>query len=65
MLAELTPKPDQVTVTVNTTQMNVVEQMEIEDIAGTSLAEPANYQAYREMIVPSAPSWVTRSTCAA
>jgi uncharacterized protein (DUF849 family) len=58
MLAALDPKPDQVTVTVNTTQMNVVEQMEIEDIAGTSLAEPANYQAYREMIVPSAPSWV-------
>jgi hypothetical protein len=40
MLAELDPKPDQVTVTVNTTQMNVVEQMEIEDIAGTSMAEP-------------------------
>ena len=58
MLAELDPKPDQVTVTVNTTQMNVVEQMEIADLAGTSLAEPANYQAYREMIVPSSPSWV-------
>jgi uncharacterized protein (DUF849 family) len=58
MLAELDPKPDQVTVTVNTTQMNVVEQMEIDDLAGTSLAEPANYQAYREMVVPSAPSWV-------
>ena len=40
MLAELDPKPDQVTVTVNTTQMNVVEQMEIDDLAGTSLAEP-------------------------
>ena len=58
MLAELDPKPDQVTVTVNTTQMNVVEQMEIADLAGTSLAEPANYQAYREMTVPSSPSWV-------
>ena len=46
MLAELDPKPDQVTVTVNTTQMNVVEQMEIDDLAGTSLAEPQNYQAY-------------------
>jgi hypothetical protein len=44
MLAELDPKPDQVTVTVNTTQMNVVEQMEIDDLAGTSLAEPQNYQ---------------------
>src|SRR5512145_2789746 len=58
MLAELDPKPDQVTVTVNTTQMNVVEQMDVEDIAGTSLAEPKNYEAYREMIVPSSPGWV-------
>src|SRR6516225_3637101 len=31
MLAELTPKPDQVTVTVNTVQMNIVEQMELAD----------------------------------
>src|ERR1700755_2674387 len=36
MLAELTPKPDQVTVTVNTVQMNIVEQMEAADYAGTS-----------------------------
>ncbi len=58
MLAELEPKPDQVTVTVNTVQMNVVEHMDARDIAGTSLAEPANYQAYREMIVPAGPGWV-------
>src|SRR3954470_16063782 len=57
MLAELDPKPDQVTVTVNTTQMNVVEQMEPADLVGTSMAEAANYQAYREMIVPSSPAW--------
>jgi len=58
MLAELDPKPDQVTVTVNTTQMNVVEQMDVRDITGTSLAEPKNFEAYREMIVPSGPGWV-------
>jgi uncharacterized protein (DUF849 family) len=58
MLAELTPKPDQVTVTVNTVQMNIIEQMEPADIAGTSLAEPAATQAYREMIVPAGPGWV-------
>src|SRR3974390_1847676 len=52
MLAELTPKPDQVTVTVNTSQMNILEQMEPEDIAGTSLAEPATSAAYREMVLP-------------
>ncbi len=58
MLAELDPKPDQVTVTVNTVQMNIVEQMTPADIAGTSLAEPANYHAYREMTVPAGPGWV-------
>ena len=58
MLAELSPKPDQVTVTVNTVQMNIVEQMEPADIAGTSLADPATYTAYREMIVPAGPAWV-------
>jgi uncharacterized protein (DUF849 family) len=56
-LAELTPTPDQVTVTVNTTQMNVLEHMVPADIAGTSLAEPDNYRVYRDMIVPSNPSW--------
>jgi uncharacterized protein (DUF849 family) len=58
MLVELTPKPDQVTVTVNTVQMNIVEQMELADVAGTSLAEPATYTAYREMVVPAGPGWV-------
>lgn len=57
MLAELDPKPDQVTVTINTTQMNILEQMEPADYAGTSLAEPAMAEAYREMIVPSGPGW--------
>ena len=57
MLAELDPKPDQVTVTVNTTQMNVLEHMDERDIAGTSLALPENRRAYSEMIVPSNPAW--------
>jgi hypothetical protein len=57
MLAELDPKPDQVTVTVNTSQMNVIEQMDAADIAGTSLAQPENSRAYSEMIVPSTPSF--------
>ena len=58
MLAELDPKPDQVTVTVNTTQMNVFEHMDVADYAGTSLADPVMHDAYREMIVPSGPGWV-------
>ena len=58
MLAELDPKPDQVTVTVNTTQMNVLEHMDVRDYAGTSMADPQTYAAYREMVVPAGPGWV-------
>ena len=38
MLAELEPAPDQVTIAINTNQMNIVEQMCEADLAGTSLA---------------------------
>jgi len=58
MLAELEPRPDQVTIAINTNQMNVVEQMTEADIAGTSLADPAAYRAYREMTIPAGPEWV-------
>ena len=58
MLAELSPRPDQVTVAVNTSQFNIVEMMDAEDMKTTSLADPALYEAYREMIVPAGPGWV-------
>ncbi|MDM0019248.1 3-keto-5-aminohexanoate cleavage protein [Variovorax saccharolyticus] len=57
MLAELDPRPDQVTVAVNTSQMNVMELMTAADVAGTSLTNPAIQAAYRDMVVPSNPSW--------
>ena len=58
MLAELDPKPDQVTIAINTSQMNIVELMTEDDIAGTSFTRPEVYEAYREMYVPAGPSWV-------
>jgi uncharacterized protein (DUF849 family) len=58
MLAELTPAPDQVTIAINTNQMNIVEQMSAADLAGTSIAEPTMYRAYREMTIPAGPEWV-------
>ena len=58
MLAELTPAPDQVTIAINTNQMNIVEQMNDADLRGTSIADPALYQAYREMTIPAGPEWV-------
>jgi len=58
MLAELEPTPDQVTVTVNTSQMNVTDQAEDADFAGTSRNIPAIFNAYKEMTVPAQPGWV-------
>jgi uncharacterized protein (DUF849 family) len=37
--------------------MNIFEHMDPRDYGGTSLAEPAMHAAYRDMIVPSNPSW--------
>ena len=58
MLAELQPKPDQVTIAINTNQMNVCELLTEDDVAGTSLALPAHAEAYREMWIPSGPAFV-------
>ncbi|MGY4532292.1 uncharacterized protein (DUF849 family) [Pseudomonas sp. TE3786] len=58
MLAELTPKPDQVTVAINTTQMNIMELLYPEYLKGTSLDNPAIHAAYSEMTVPAGPGWV-------
>lgn len=58
MLAELSPTPDQVTVTVNTTQMNVTEHADIDDFKGVSRGFPHLYSTYKDMVVPSNPSWV-------
>ncbi|MGF6722230.1 uncharacterized protein (DUF849 family) [Paraburkholderia sp. GAS41] len=57
MLAELDPKPDQVTVTINTSQMNVVEHWDYKDTKGTSMEDPVVYNAYKEMTVPAQPGW--------
>lgn len=64
MLAELTPKPDQVTVAINTTQMNIMELLYPEYLAGTSLANPAYQAAYSEMTVAgqARPGWRSTSS---
>ncbi|MFW2079320.1 3-keto-5-aminohexanoate cleavage protein, partial [Acinetobacter sp. ULE_I010] len=58
MLADLTPKPDQVTIAINTTQMNITEVIPPEYLEGTTLGEPGTFAAYREMTVPAGPGWV-------
>lgn len=58
LLAELDPRPDQVTIAINTNQMNICELLSADDVAGTSLALPAYQAAYREMTIPSGPGFV-------
>jgi uncharacterized protein (DUF849 family) len=57
MLAELEPKPDQVTIAINSSTMNVVELMMDGDIDGTSLTNPAFYMAYRDMLLEAGPAF--------
>jgi len=57
MLAELAPKPDQVTIVINTNQMSLTELMSPDDIAGTSLEHPEYYKAYEEMVTEAPPSF--------
>ncbi|NYI43017.1 uncharacterized protein (DUF849 family) [Nocardioides aromaticivorans] len=58
MLATLDPAPDQVTIAINTNQMNIMELMTDDDVRGTSLSRPELADAYREMVVPAGPEWV-------
>jgi len=58
LLAELKPTPDQVTIMINTSQLNMTEQMSADEIAGTCLTKPSYYNAYRDMIADAPPSWV-------
>lgn len=58
MLAELTPKPDQVTLAINSNQFNIIEALSESDVVGTSFADPVKQHAYREMTTPAGPAWV-------
>ncbi|WP_086828102.1 3-keto-5-aminohexanoate cleavage protein [Streptomyces sp. NRRL B-24572] len=57
LLADLTPAPDQVTIAINTSQMNIVEIMTDDDLEGTSIAKPEYYRAYRDMVVEAGPEF--------
>ncbi|MFJ3104162.1 3-keto-5-aminohexanoate cleavage protein [Streptomyces sp. NPDC086835] len=57
LLADLTPAPDQVTIAINTSQMNIVEIMTDDDLEGTSIAKPEYYKAYRDMVVEAGPDF--------
>lgn len=57
MLAELDPKPDQVTIVINTSQFGFAETFTESDVEGTSLARPEYATAYKEMIWEAGPDF--------
>jgi uncharacterized protein (DUF849 family) len=57
MLAELDLKPDQVTIVIGTTQMNVLDLTTPDDVQGTQLANPAMQAAYQNMIAEANPEF--------
>ncbi len=57
MLAELYPKPDQVTIAINSSQMNICELLTPDDVVGTILEKPEYFNAYSEMVVDAKPSF--------
>lgn len=57
MLADLDPKPDQVTVAVGTSMMNITEMLDESDVAGTILQRSEYHKAYSEMVSDSRPSF--------
>jgi uncharacterized protein (DUF849 family) len=59
MLADLDPKPDQVTIVINTSQFGFAGVLSESDVQGTSLALPEYSRAYTEMIWESGPEFYT------
>ena len=57
MLTELNPKPDQITIVIGTTQMDILPLTTPDDVEGTHLANPAMQAAYQNMIADATPEF--------
>ena len=57
MLAELTPKPESVTVAIGTSLWDVISMMSKEDVKGTHLEDPKVQAAWAGMVVDATPAF--------
>jgi uncharacterized protein (DUF849 family) len=57
MLAEIDPKPDQITIVIASTQMNVLPLTTADDAKGTVLENPAAQKAYQNMVADATPEF--------
>lgn len=56
-LALLDPKPDQVTIAIGTSAMNITDLLSADDVRGTSLAHPQMQAAFRDMYLEAGPTF--------
>ena len=57
MLAEIDPKPDQITIVISSTQMNVLQLTTPDDVVGTMMAKPEVQRAYQNMVADATPEF--------
>jgi uncharacterized protein (DUF849 family) len=57
MLAEIMPKPDQITIVIGSTQMDILPLTTADDVQGTQLANPAMQAAYQNMVADATPAF--------
>ena len=59
MLTEIKPKPDQITIVVGTTQMDIFDLTTPDDVQGTQLENPAMQAAYQNMVADATPDFTS------
>ncbi|HWY67183.1 MAG TPA: 3-keto-5-aminohexanoate cleavage protein [Terriglobales bacterium] len=57
MLAEIEPKPDQITIVIGSGQMNILPLTTPDDVKGTQLENPAMQKAYQNMVADATPEF--------
>ena len=57
MLAEIDPKPDQITIVIGSAQMNILPLTTPDDVKGTQLENPAMQKAYQNMVADATPQF--------
>jgi uncharacterized protein (DUF849 family) len=57
MLTELNPKPDQVTIVIGSTTMNILDLTTPDDVKGTQFTNPAMQAAYQNMVADATPEF--------
>ena len=57
MLTGIDPKPDQITIVIGSSQMNILPLTTPDDVKATQLEKPAVQEAYSDMVADATPQF--------